>query len=342
MKSHLLLGALLCTPLASHAAGEGYANFLRQTQQNTGVVWSVPVDAEGSAGSPGLLEEDGALFQLWTIEQETAKEYLLDQKLVGTYLPRAGVSISTLDPYTKVPRTRVDKPFTVTVEVSGLLAGTGLPVAATKVLVEQHLANYTAGTTSFTPAEATSGTPAASAYLAQNGPTSFSFAVTNLKASDLRYARGEEHYVVHALSDGAFTQSQIAAAHLQVWPMATGSIEGISDGDRIRSRGPELTLRMTGLYPDNSTYLQVYEGGKAPGTKGKKLNASNRTWDSDVPLDDVRTFSGYDAVFEKDGTYTMELLTDTPFGKGEILDSVTFSVDRALEVRALLGGVETE
>ena len=93
MKSRLLLlAAILCTPSAATAAGEGYANFLRQTQQNTGVVWSVPVDAEGASASPGLLEENGALFQLWTIEQETAKEYLLDQKLVGTYLPKASVS----------------------------------------------------------------------------------------------------------------------------------------------------------------------------------------------------------------------------------------------------------
>ena len=341
MKSHLLLGALLCSPVV-HAEGEGYSNFLRQTQQSTGVVWSVPVDPTGEAASPGLLEEDGALFQLWTIEQTTAKEYLLDQKLVGTYLPRASVTVTTGDPYSITPRTRVDQPFTVTVDVGGLLSGTGLPLAATRVLLEQHLANYTATKISLTPAEATSGTPAASAYIMQNGASRFSFPVSNLKAADPRKASGEEHFVVHALSDGTLTQTQIASGHVQVWPMATGTINGIKDGDQVSSKAPEDTLTMKDLYPDNSTYLQIYEGGKAPGTKGEKLTASNRTWDEDVPLDDTRTFSGYDAVFKKDGTYTMELLTDTPFKEGELLHSVTFTVDRALEVRAQLGSLEGE
>lgn len=341
MKSHLLLGVLLCSPVV-YAEGEGYSNFLRQTQQSTGVVWSVPVGSTGAAASPGLLEEEGALFQLWTIEQATAKEYLLDQKLVGTYLPQASVTVTTGDPYSIAPRTRVDQPFTVTVNVSGLLSGTGLPVAATRVLLEQHLANYTATKTSFTPAEATSGTPATSAYIVKNGSSPFSFPVSNLTAADPRKAQGEEHFVVHALSDGTLTQTQIASGHVQVWPMATGTISGIKDGDRIRSKAPEVTLAMQDLYPANSTYLQIYKGGKAPGTKGEKLTASNRTWDEDVSLDDTRTFSGYDAAFKEDGTYTMELLTDTPFKEGELLHSVTFIVDRALEVRAQLGSLESK
>src|SRR5690606_16529057 len=112
----------------------GYVNFIRQTQQDTGVVWSMPVVPKGESASPLTLESKGALFQLWTIEQSAAKDYLLDQKLVGAYLPSASLRITTGDPYSRVPRTRADQPFTVTYDVAGLLAGAGIPEAATKVL----------------------------------------------------------------------------------------------------------------------------------------------------------------------------------------------------------------
>ena len=116
MKTHLLLGMLLSSHVL--AAGEGFTNFIRQTQQGTGVVWNMPVSSAGSSASQLLLEEGGSLFQLWTIEQTTAKEYLLDQKVVGAYLPKADIVITTVDPnrdpVSGAPRTRADKPFTIT------------------------------------------------------------------------------------------------------------------------------------------------------------------------------------------------------------------------------------
>ena len=335
MKTHLLLGALLCSHV--HAAGEGYVNFVRQTQQGSGVVWSMPVTPEGSAASQGLLEEGGALFQLWTVEQTTAKEYLLDQKLVGAYMPSATVKIVTQDPYTLVPRTRADKPFTVTVSV--------LPTAATKVLLEQDLAYYTATKKSFTLAEATAGTPASSAYIAKNGDTVLSYAATSLKATDPTQAAGEEYFVVHALSDGSFSQTQIASNHVEVWPVASGSIAGLTSGMRIRSKAPTITLTRTNLYPTSNTYLQVYPGGQVLGTKGTIINNKGfyvLTGDRNSNMSPgPETVSDYDSLFPADGTYTMELLTQTPFGTDR-LAYVTFTVDRELEVRAQLGGLDTQ
>jgi len=346
MKSYLLLGAFLCSH--AHAAGEGFANFVRQTQQGTGVVWSMPVTPTGSSASQLLLEEGGSLFQLWTIEQATAKEYLLDQKLVGAYLPKADVVITTVDP-TRDPetgalRTRADKPFTVKATVSGLLSGINLPVAATQVLFEQHLASFSGTTTSITPAQATSGTPKNSSYIAANGVTTLDFGATALPAVNgaAAKAKGQEHFVVHALSDGSFSQTQIASGYVQVWPAATGSIEGIANGDRVRLKAPTLTIIRNDVYPSSYTYLQVYEGTPKLGTKGIPLSdKAPLVWTSSVSKSDVVTVSDYDKYLPKDGIYTLELVTETPFDSVR-LDYVTFSVDRTLDVRAQITGLDGE
>lgn len=346
MKLHLLLGALLCSHV--YAAGEGFTNFVRQTQQGTGVVWNMPVTPEGSSASQLLLEEGGSLFQLWTIEQTTVKEYLLDQKLVGAYLPKADIVITsvdpTKDPVSGAPRTRADKGFTVKTTVSGLVtAGTNLPTAATKVLFEQHLANFTGATTSITPAQATSGTPKSSAYLTSNNATTLNFGATSLAAvnGDPAKAKGQEHFVVHALSDGSYSQTQIASKYIQIWPAATGSITGIANGAKIRSKAPALTVQMNDLYPSSSTYLQIYEGTEKLGTKGTKLTDKGMTvLDGSVSVTKPPlTIDNYDSYFTKDGTYTMELVTETPFDAVR-LTWVTFTVDRTLEIRGQVTSLE--
>lgn len=340
MKTYLLLGALLCSHV--HAAGEGYSNFVRQTQQSTGVVWAMSVTPEGTAASQGLLENGGSLFQLWTIKQDTAAEYLLDQKLVGIYTPSAAVTVQTLDPYSTRPRTRADKPFTVTVNVAGLLSGTGIQDAATRVLFEHHAKNYTAAQPSFTPAQATSGTPKTSLSIYNNGPTVINFTGTSLvgTGSDPRKVSGEEHFVVHALADGTFTQSQIASANVQIWPVATGQIAGIAPGESIRSKAPQLTVTMNDLYPRSGTFLQAYKGPVGPAVNPVRI-ATFKVLDGDTSLSCTDTVSDYDHAFPEDGEYTIELLTETPFGT-ERLDYITFPVNRKLRVNAMLGGLEVD
>ena len=156
----LLLGTVQASAQAS-----AYTNFIRQSQQDTGVVWDMPVVPSGSSPSALVLGSGGSLFQLWTIQQASAADYLLDQKLVGAYLPTADIKITTLDPYSKVHRTRVDQPFTVTITVGGLLTGANAPLAATQVLFERHIGAYQAGMSPLVPAVICSNTPLSSAYL---------------------------------------------------------------------------------------------------------------------------------------------------------------------------------
>jgi hypothetical protein len=333
----LLFGVILCSQL--HAAGEDYVNFIRQHQKTTGVVWSMPVQPEGEAPSQFPIEEGGALFQLWTIHQATTQDFLLDQKLVGAYLPSASIAIETLDPYSVVPRTRADQPFTVSVNIAGLRGVTGLPEEAPRVLLEHHTAGYTSGQTTLPAAGVISGTPLSSAYIGINGTTTLIFPVTNLIAADPTKAAGEEHFVVHSPGDGTDPQTQLATAHVEVWPVASGKIEGIAEGDRVRFHAPAITVSLTDLYPRSNTWLQVYPGNPRLDTVGTKVSGSMLVLDQNRGVDRLLTVSDYDTVLPEDGTYTLELLTETPFGIDR-LHHVTFVVDRKLEIRAQLNSSE--
>jgi hypothetical protein len=329
-----LLSLLLAlSSLQGFAQSTNYKNFVRQTQQGTGVVWDMQdVASKGSAPSVLLLESGGSLFQLWTINQTTGKDHLLDQKLVGAYLPKADVKITTLDPYT-VARTRVDQPITVEIDVSGLLSGTGIPLAASKVLLEQHIQGYTTGQNSLDPTVVAANTPHSSAFITQNGKTTLEFNASSLTAENPLKASGEEHFIVHALADGTVTQSQIASAKVKVWPIATGTIGGITNGGEYRNVIPTVRLDMQDLYPSSDTYLMLYEGTAGSGGSGKVV--WSKPWDSDVPLSLLDTSDELNALITKDGTYTIALMSKTIFDTRLLCETVTFSVKRSIAVNAM-------
>jgi hypothetical protein len=290
------------------------------------------VAATGTAPSVLLLESGGSLFQLWTINQTTGKDYLLDQKLVGAYLPKADVRITTLDPYS-VTSTRVDQPFTVEIQVSDLLSGAGVPEAATKVLLEQHIQGYAEGQSTLEPTIVAANTPKSSAFISQNGKTSLKFNASSLTAANPLKASGEEHFIVHALADGTVTQSQIASAKVQVWPIATGTIGGVTDGGEYRNVIPTVQLDILDLYPRSNTYLMLYEGAAGSGGQGKVI--WSLPWDSDVPRSIVTTSDELNTLITKDGTYTIALMSETVFDTRLLCETVTFSLKRTIAVNAM-------
>lgn len=316
------------------ASSDNFTNFVRQYQQGTGVYWDMQnVAPTGSSTSLHSLEEGGALFQLWTIEKSTGKDYLLDQKVVGAYLPKADIRVVTRDPYDKIPRTRIDQPFSVHVTVKDLLpAGANLPQAASSVLAEHHLAPFAKGRHSVTAVEATSGKPVASGYITANGVSTFEFERSMLQQTVENQAVGEEHFVIHALSDGTFSQTQIASGFVQVWPVASGAISGIADGDRIAFHPPPITLVLRDLYPGSYTYLRV----KDTQSDYEAVFEQSQYVLPDEPTDTGKLIllSDYGKMFPKDSTYRLDLVTVTPFGT-DLLSTRTFIVDRTLEVRAM-------
>lgn len=332
MKLPLLIIAL--AGLNASAQSINSVNFIRQNQQETGVVWDMPVESTGAASSALTLEEKGALFQLWSINQTTAREYLLDQKLVGTYLPKADVKITTLDPYTVVPRTRVDKPFTLEISVDGLLTGDGIPEAAGKVLLERHIQAYAEGEIALDPVKVASNTSHSTAIIAQNGKTTLKFPASSLTATDPTKASGEEHFIVHALADSSIAQSQIASGKLQVWPVASGAILGIIPGKTYGVQTPTVTLKLNDLYPRSDTQFMLYEGSQIDSAGGTQLNAF--PWDSNAPKTTTITSNELDNAFEKNGTYTVALMSTTIYGTELLCEPITFTIDRTIRVNTML------
>lgn len=333
----LISMVLLALVQAAPGQADSYVNFVRQKQQTSGVVWDMPVAPEGAAPSALTLENGGALFQLWTINQTKALDYLLDQKLVGAYLPKADMIIKTLDPGGRVPRTRVDQAFSVEIDVSGLLTGMGLPESASSVLLERHIESFPAGLTTLNASTVLSNTPLSRAYLTSNGRTVLQFPSSALTAADPTKASGEEHFVIHALADGSVSQTQIAAASVQVWPVASGVIKGITPGQQLRFKAPPIELLLNDLYPRSDTHLMLFEGSQINGNEGvlvKSFPMDRETVESHV----IAVTDELDAALSKDGTYTLVLVSDTVYGREMLCNPVTFQVKRTMEVNAMQAG----
>ena len=326
----LSLFLILSTSLG-FAQSSNYKNIVRQIQQGSGVVWDMQnVAATGAANSALLLETGGSLFQLWTIDKRTPKDYLLDQKLVGAYLPKADVKITSLDPYVETC-TRVDRPFTVEIQVSDLLSGTGIPEAATKVILQRCLGSFPTGQTTLDPNLVAANTPVESSVITKNGKVTLTFPASALTASNPLKASGEEHFIINTLADGAFTQTKIASSKIKVWPIATGAISGIAQGEEYRGMIPTVQLALNDLYPRSDTFFMLYEG---TGGAGKMVRPSH-ICDSTTPQTTSITSDELNALITKDGTYTVALMSKTVFDTRLLCDTVTFSVKRTIAVNAM-------
>lgn len=325
--------------VAPLTAQTDYNTFIRQTQQTTSVVWDMPLAATtGDSLAPMSLESGGALFQLYTVKNTGAVSYLLDQKVVGAYLPKATVKIVTEDPYAKFPRTQVGRPFTVQITVDGLLNTATAPDAAKKVLVQRFATRYPTTNYSMTVAQATTGTPLSTSYIAVNGLTSTTYPSTGIvpaAGQDAMKVAGEEHFLVHALADGTITQTQIASGFVQILPRTTGAILGVTSGQKIGTNAPVITLDLKDLYPRSDTWLQVYSGAYIEGKEGDKVQSGTRILDQDKPETMSLTVSDWAKTIKEDGPYVLELLTSTPFGIRS-LGAVPVIIDRTIKVQSTL------
>ena len=129
-----------------------YVNFVRQIQEDSGVEWDVAVAPSGTMLSPEGVGPQGSLYQLWSIHNTTASEYHLDEEFVSAYTPNASIKIQTADPYEHIARTRVDQPFSVRIQVTGLLPQGGVggpPLSASQVLLYHRVGEYPEGQHSF-------------------------------------------------------------------------------------------------------------------------------------------------------------------------------------------------
>lgn len=328
----LTLLPLLISP-ARGQAGMDYNNWLRQVQLPSGVRWDVTVTGEGTVLSPLAIDPGGARFELWTILSDPLTVYLLDTKYVGTYVPMADVTILSEDPntYTATPRTRADRPFIVDVNVSGLLSGDDVPVASKSVKLLRHVQSYGAGGIG-EGIDRNQATLIDQRTLVNNAIHRLSYAINSVPGADRAKIRGEERFSVFSQEDYQAPESQLSSVTLQIWPVADGSIAGITPNQVIRFDVPTLTFTLNDLYPDSRSYAQVYKGEQALGTQGTVIPGSGLIVYEAVPQSRVLTVNNWDSVLTADGRWTMEILTATPFGIDR-LAYVSFDVDRTIKIQ---------
>jgi hypothetical protein len=342
---------VLFTPVAVSTAAEvlTYTNFIRQFQTPSNVVWdaSASVESEGSQPSDLAINPGGARFELWTVVNKTPPvSYLLDTAYVGTYVPVATVAIRSEDPYPTIRRTRADRPFYVDYTVSGLLSAATDPDASKAVNLLRHVQSYGVKGTGIN-LDRTQATLLSQATISSNGSQTLSYAVNSVPGADRSKVRGEERFSIFTFADvrssGGVTYNipptQVSSHFIQIWPVADASITGIAQNQIFRFAMPPITVTLNDLYPSSNTYAQAYQGDPQLGRIGTVIPGSSLVIDDSLPNDRVLVMDGYDQVFDQDGRWTIEILTETPFGIDR-LAHVSFQVDRTIQVNGSFTTIE--
>jgi len=335
MKTKIFL--LLALPSALWAdTADDYVNTIRQIQQDSGVEWDVTVTPNGSVLSPTGVSNDGSFFQLWSIHNTTAVEYLLDEQFVTAYTPNAILEIVTADPYGPVRRTRVDQPFQVRVSVAGLLepsdpAYATAPDAAKWVEYTHVTFGYPEGKHSLEEIADPVGLLHEEGWMEENYNTTVTFGMTNLTGSDLTSVEGEEVFTISSQEDYGVSATVLDSERLQIWPIATAVISG-TDPNVYYEDVPWVTISLKDLYPASTTYLRIYEGSQTSSpSEVEKVSASYVIIEDSIPQNRTLVLKDLDKHFTEEGYHTLEIVHETPFGS-EILASSQIRVDRTVEV----------
>lgn len=353
----LLLGSLL---LATESPSQDYTNFIRQVlyYDNTEVIpdpsgvgeetvipgeisefiWDFPVESSGQQLAPIPITLGGSRFELWSIKNNPLASHLLDTRYVNTFVPISNLTIRSEDPYDVVPRTRADRPFFVDVEVSGLLNGLEDPEASKEVSLLRHVQSYGEdGDGSGIDRDMAS--LLSSAAINDNGTMTLTYHVTEVPGGNRAKVRGEERFSVFSLADYQVPASQLASQLIQIWPVADGSVTGLTSEQHIKGKMPNLVIDLNDLYPSSRTFAQVYKGGVADGKQGVIVPGSALVINHAVPQDAELLIDEWDDVFDADGLWTLEVLTLTPFGIDR-LAHVSFDLDRTIRMNGNISTVE--
>jgi hypothetical protein len=300
-----------------------FVHFIRQVQMPSGVSWDIPVEQAGEMQSGLQLDTSGSRFELWIVRVDPLEVYLLNSTFIGV-CPTASVTIRSEDPYSILPRTRADRPFYVDVTVQGISNDEGLPESSKAVNLFRFAQSYGTDGTGV-GLDRTVATLISQSTITDNGTQTFTYSLSSVPGSDPMTLRGEERFSVYSLEGDVTPPSQIASQSIQIWPVATGNISGIANGQIIGPSMPDLTLVLNDLYPDSCTWTQVYKGGPKLAATGTVVPDSYVVLNSPIPENCIIQLSDYDQVFDSDGLWTMEILTKTPFGT-ERLACVSFTI----------------
>lgn len=325
------------------------------------------VDADGKGELKSLpLPAAGATYQLVVLSDNVAKTVV--NKSLGAYQVSAKVVLNTRDTTfskydnngsTTLARTRVDWPYTVTYSAAGLLVGAAATVedAGKKVAAQHSIRTFPGG--AFVAPDALAWTTKSTTDLTQNGTYApLTFDVPNITAPDLLNAAGEERFILNSLAGFQSAPGELANARLQVWPVASATISGVTDGKKYQAI-PDVAVQMNNLYPDSRTYVIVYKGSPAQaesviasGNYTIAPSASVSVNDQSISAVPIRNSqfnipgsgeNGLDNIINQDGQWTLVVVheifprqTPQPAGRPapikEISTSVSFTYQTTIHV----------
>ena len=364
----LIFGFCSVSLLPGQSIEEEWSVVLVQKHLATVGTFQQEVAMEGSQVSFAPIPKGGSEFNLWAFRDgpDGVEEHHIETEFVDAYLPKGEIWITTPDSYSGgIPRTRIDQGFTVNTDVSGLLSGESDPAAARKVLMDHKVAVGTRTSTvtgAGAPIVPVDGVESALPYnpeptsaptvpvvetndyslgteidveqsfIEVNGVRSSNRPVNPTHFPDVFQSSGVETFKLFALSDGQVADLELSSAQVQVWPLAQATFSGISESLSY-SNVPGLTIDLVNLYPQSETWVQVYSGTTPPVTNGTRLTEVPAfIIDGALPRDTQMVFQRLDDVISSSGVWTIEVITETPFG-AEVIESVTITIDRNLQLR---------
>jgi hypothetical protein len=317
--------SLIWSTVAPSMANEpDFYYFIRQILVPDQITAEIQVGSSGQTLPPLPFGPSMSRFELMAVDPATLAVYALDSTFVGPYVPAAQVAIRSEDPYPYLPRTRADKPFQVDVTVAGIIGGDSGPEFSRAVNLVRFTQSYGAGGTG-AQLDRSQAVLLSQSAIETNGQQSFSYAVGSFPDGGGNKARGEQRFSVFSNPSLESPSMVIKSKFIQIWPVADGAISGISEGQTIGPDFPDVTFTANDLYPESTTDARVYPGEPRAIASGSKVPRSIFFNDGSVPANWIDSSDQLDAVIDSSGPWTLELVTETPFGT-DCLGQVSFTV----------------
>jgi len=337
MKIHTIL--ILAGTLAVVSAQTDFVRQIQLTGTNVPLVYDMAVTTTKGTMASKPLEGEGAVVQLYASGLEASRFKTLPIKVaedtVGAYYPKVTLQIGSQDPHTP-PRTRADKPFSITFAVEHLLNTPDAPLYARTVELLHQYQLYDPLTHTVPEDPKAAGSYKEYIEFYGNGTYYEPAAYHQLPGASSTSVQGKETFIAYTHPDASGRQYQLGAAAVEIWPVARGVIKNIQEGAKYTALPATAFVEMKDLYPLSSTYVQVYKGKPQLGTTGTVLNGTVRTYDTPVPQHSIARLDEMEAAITEDGFYTIEVLTVTPFNNQapERIGYTYIEIDRTIEVNA--------
>jgi hypothetical protein len=266
---------------------------------------------------------------------------LLDEKTVGAHLPEATVILRSEDNYQPV-RTRADRPYSFSLAIRKLADPSDPRGGVSSADMDRSFKVYHPELHTPFPNGSGQGTYGEGYRFTLNGDFTDTNVYQQLPFERPTKAIGEETFTVRVPLGSTGQKAAIASAKIQVWPICEGVVENLEEGKRYMDLPSDARVTLKDLYPDSVTYAQIYHGAPQLGRIGTVIGSSVVSFNTYAPQNAVVPLTLLPTDLGEDGTYTIEVLTVTPFNDRtpERVAYVSFEIDRTIQVRSTISDAE--